>query len=96
MASGAAHGLTLAWEFSRLSRHGPKPGLWCDAAMSAIRGAGFALEAFDKIAFFDQIWFDDFDRDIAFDRKLARFVNSRHAAHPQERVDPVLSDSLSD
>lgn len=45
IASGAAHGITLAWEFSRASRHGPKPGFWVDAAMSAIRGAGFALGA---------------------------------------------------
>jgi hypothetical protein len=45
IASGAAHGLTLAWEFSRASRHGPKPGFWYDAAMSAIRGAGFAVGA---------------------------------------------------
>jgi hypothetical protein len=45
LASGAAHGLTLAWEFSRASRNGPKPGFWYDAAMSAIRGAGFAVGA---------------------------------------------------
>ncbi len=45
LVSGAAHGLTLAWEFSRASRHGPPPGFWYDAAMSAIRGAGFALGA---------------------------------------------------
>lgn len=45
LASGVAHGITLAWEFSRASRHRPKPGLWYDAAMSAIRGAGFALGA---------------------------------------------------
>lgn len=45
LASGAASGLTLAWEFSRASRHKPKPGLWYDAAMSAIRAAGFALGA---------------------------------------------------
>jgi hypothetical protein len=43
LAAGVAHGITLAWEFSRASRHGPKPGFWYDAAMSAIRGAGFAL-----------------------------------------------------
>ena len=42
-ASGVAHGLTLAWEFSRASRHGPKPGFWHDVATSAIRGVGFAL-----------------------------------------------------
>jgi hypothetical protein len=45
LASGGAHGITLAWEFSRASRHRPKPGFWYDAAMSAIRGAGFALGA---------------------------------------------------
>ena len=45
LASGVAHGITLAWEFSRASRHGPKPGFWYDTAMSAIRGAGFALGA---------------------------------------------------
>jgi len=43
VATGAAHGITLAWEFSRASRRGPKPGFWYDTAMSAIRGAGFAL-----------------------------------------------------
>ncbi len=45
LASGFAHGITLAWEFSRASRHGPKPGFWHDTAMSAIRGLGFALGA---------------------------------------------------
>ena len=45
LASGVAHGITLAWEFSRASRHGPKPGFWLDTAMSAIRGCGFALGA---------------------------------------------------
>jgi hypothetical protein len=45
LASGVAHGITLAWEYSRASRHGPKPGFWYDAAMSAIRGAGFAVGA---------------------------------------------------
>ncbi len=45
LASGAAHGITLAWEFSRAARQGPKPGFWYDAAMSAIRGCGFALGA---------------------------------------------------
>jgi hypothetical protein len=43
LAAGAAHGLTLAWEYSRASKHRPKPGVWYDIAMSAIRGAGFAL-----------------------------------------------------
>ena len=41
--SGVAHGVTLAWEFSRASRGLPKSGLLRDAAMSAIRGAGFAV-----------------------------------------------------
>jgi hypothetical protein len=45
LASGVAHGITLAWEFSRASRGRPKPGFWFDTAMSAIRGAGFALGA---------------------------------------------------
>jgi hypothetical protein len=45
LASGLAHGITLALEFSRASRGGPKPGSWYDAAMSAIRGCGFALGA---------------------------------------------------
>ncbi len=45
VVTGVAHGITLAWEFSRASRHGPKPGFWYDTAMSAIRGAGFALGA---------------------------------------------------
>lgn len=43
LASGFAHGITLAWEFSRASRHEAKPGVWYDVAMSAIRGLGFAL-----------------------------------------------------
>jgi hypothetical protein len=45
LATGVAHGITLAWEFSRASRGRPKPGFWYDTAMSAIRGAGFALGA---------------------------------------------------
>jgi hypothetical protein len=45
LVSGVAHGITLAWEFSRASRHSPKPGFWMDTAMSAIRGCGFALGA---------------------------------------------------
>jgi hypothetical protein len=45
VASGVAHGITLAFEYSRASRHAPKPGIWTDTAMSAIRGAGFALGA---------------------------------------------------
>src|ERR687887_2654980 len=43
LVTGVAHGITLGWEFARASRHRPKPGLWHDAAMSAIRGASFAL-----------------------------------------------------
>lgn len=45
LAAGGTHGITLAWEFSRASRRGPKPGFWYDTAMSAIRGTGFALGA---------------------------------------------------
>jgi len=45
LASGVAHGITLAWEFSRESRNEPKPGFWLDTSMSAIRGCGFALGA---------------------------------------------------
>lgn len=45
LASGVAHGITLGWEYSRASRHGPKPGFWYDLAMSALRGAGFAVGA---------------------------------------------------
>src|SRR3981081_3486026 len=36
LTSGIAHGITLAWEFSRASRHDPKPGFWLDTGMSAI------------------------------------------------------------
>ncbi|HLY18444.1 MAG TPA: hypothetical protein VKR61_14530 [Bryobacteraceae bacterium] len=43
LATGATHGLTLASEFSRAARGRPKPGFWYDAAMSAMRGVGFAL-----------------------------------------------------
>lgn len=45
LATGLAHGITLAWEFSRESRHRPKQGFWLDTAMSAIRGSGFGLGA---------------------------------------------------
>src|SRR5277367_946571 len=41
LASGLAHGITLAWEYSRASRHQPQQGFWIDAAVSAIRGFGF-------------------------------------------------------
>jgi hypothetical protein len=43
LLSGLAHGITLAWEYSRASRHEPPPGLWVDTAMSAIRACGFGL-----------------------------------------------------
>jgi hypothetical protein len=43
LASGVAHGITLAWEYSRASRHEPEPGFLLDTAMSAIRGCGFAV-----------------------------------------------------
>ena len=43
LITGAAHGITLAWEFSGVSRQSAKPGFWNDAGMSAIRGCGFAL-----------------------------------------------------
>src|SRR5437660_8278046 len=45
LITGATHGLTLAGEFSRDSRQGPKPGFWYDLTMSAIRRCGFALGA---------------------------------------------------
>jgi hypothetical protein len=45
IATGVAHGITLAWEYSRASRHEPRPGFWLDTAMSAIRGCGFGLGA---------------------------------------------------
>jgi len=45
LVSGVAHGITLALEYSRASRGGPKPGFWYDTAMSAIRGGGFGLGA---------------------------------------------------
>jgi hypothetical protein len=43
LACGLAHGITLAWEYSRASRHQPSPGFWVDAAMSAIRAFGYFL-----------------------------------------------------
>jgi len=45
VAAGVTHGITLAWEFSRASKGKTKSGFWYDLAMSAIRGAGFALGA---------------------------------------------------
>ncbi len=43
LVTGLAHGVTLAWEYARASRHEPSPGFWLDTSMSAIRGAGFGL-----------------------------------------------------
>jgi hypothetical protein len=43
LAGGVAHGLTLSVEFSRVSRRRPRSGFWFEAAMSAIRGCGYAL-----------------------------------------------------
>jgi len=43
LSTGVTFGATLAWEFSRAARNRPKPGLWYDAAMSTIRGCGFAV-----------------------------------------------------
>src|SRR5260370_37752733 len=45
LASGAAHGITLAWEYSRASRHEPEPGVMLDTAMSAIRGRRLGVGA---------------------------------------------------
>jgi hypothetical protein len=45
LISGAAHGITLGWELARASRGEGRPGVWVEAAVSAIRGAGFALGA---------------------------------------------------
>jgi len=45
LMSGVAHGITLAWEYSRASRNEGKPGFWIDVAMSGIRGCGFGLGA---------------------------------------------------
>jgi hypothetical protein len=45
LATAVTHGITLAWEYSRASRRGPKPGFWYDTAMCAIRGGGFGLGA---------------------------------------------------
>ena len=43
LASGVTTGITLAWELSRAAQHKSKPGFWYEAAMSAIRAAGYAL-----------------------------------------------------
>jgi len=45
LATGVAHGITLAWEYSRASRHEPDPGFWLDTVNSAIRACGFAVGA---------------------------------------------------
>jgi len=45
LMNGIAHGITLAWEYSRASRGQPQSGFWVDTGMSAIRGCGFALGA---------------------------------------------------
>ena len=45
LTSGVAHGITLAWEFSRAAQQAPKPGVWYDLAMSAIRACGYAIGA---------------------------------------------------
>ena len=45
LMSGIAHGITLAWEYSRASKGQPQSGFWVDTGMSAIRGCGFALGA---------------------------------------------------
>jgi hypothetical protein len=45
LVTGLANGITVAWEFSRASKGGPKAGFWYDTAMSAIRGGGFAVGA---------------------------------------------------
>ena len=45
LACGVAHGITLAWEYSRASRGQPTPGVWHDAISSGIRGCGFAVGA---------------------------------------------------
>ncbi len=45
LASGIAHGISLAWEFSRASRHATDWGFWRDTAMSGIRRCGFAVGA---------------------------------------------------
>jgi len=45
LATGVTHGITLAWEFARASKGRPKPGVWYDLAMSAIRATGFGVGA---------------------------------------------------
>ncbi len=43
LSAGVTTGVTLAWEFSRAAKNRPKPGLWYDVVMSAIRAAGYGL-----------------------------------------------------
>jgi hypothetical protein len=43
LACGVTHGVTLGWELAQASRRETDPGFWVEAAMSAIRGVGFAL-----------------------------------------------------
>src|SRR5450432_4295898 len=38
-----AHGITLAWEYSRASRNEGEQGPWRDVAASALRGLGFGI-----------------------------------------------------
>jgi hypothetical protein len=43
LVNGAAHGITLTWEYSRASRSATKSRFWRDLLSSAIRGAGFGI-----------------------------------------------------
>jgi len=43
LAIGLTHGITLGWELARASRQVTNSGFWFEAAMSAIRGLGFAV-----------------------------------------------------
>jgi len=43
LVCGAAHGVTLAWEYSRAALNKPIPGIWFDMSMSSIRGSSFAI-----------------------------------------------------
>ncbi len=45
LSSGAAHGISLAWELARASRGEIRSGFWRECAVSTIRGLGFALGA---------------------------------------------------
>jgi hypothetical protein len=45
LLSGAASGITLAFELSRASRNQPVSGFWYETLMSAIRACGFGLGA---------------------------------------------------